>query len=55
MLLNTKVNDTARNILWEEAVHICEHMWNSMDTSGSTNIRIERFYGENSKIIGLFL
>ena len=54
MLINTKFNDTAQKILWEDAVHTCERLRNSMATIGSTKIPIEIFYEKKTKIIGSF-
>ena len=34
MLLNEKLNDTAKKMLWEEAVHMCERVQKSMATTG---------------------
>ena len=45
MLLNAKLNDTSQNILWTEALHTCERVWNSMITKGSTNNLLEILYG----------
>ena len=55
MMLNTKLNDTAHKMLWEEAVHTCKRIRNSVDTTGSTTSDFEIFNGENPKIIGSFL
>ena len=33
---------------------MCERIRNSMDTTGSTKIPFENFYGEKPKIVGLF-
>ena len=55
MLLKEKINDIAQKMLWAEAVHTCEHVRNSMAATDSTKIPFENFYGENPKIIGLFL
>ena len=41
ILLNAKLNDTAQNILWEEAVHTCKRVRNSMATTGSTTSPIK--------------
>ena len=49
MLLNAKLNDTAQKMLWEETVHTCEHVRNSMATTGSTTSPFEIFYGENPR------
>ena len=54
MMLNSKLNYTAQNILWREAVHTCKHVIISMATTVSTKSPLENFYGENPKIIGLF-
>ena len=54
MLLNAKLNDTVQKMLWEEAVHTCECVINSMSTTGSTESPFIIFYGEKTKIIGLF-
>ena len=53
-LLNKKLNDTAQNILWAEAVHICQPVIHSMATTGSTTSLFGNFYGEKPKIIGSF-
>ena len=37
MLLNAKLNDTAKKLLWAETVYKCERIGNSMDTTGSKN------------------
>ena len=55
MLLNAKLNDIAQKMLREEAVHTCKRVINSMATMGSTTSPFENIYGENPKIIGLFL
>ena len=55
MLINAKLNDTAHKMLWEEAVHTCERIRNSMATIGSTTSPLEIIYGEKPKIVGLFL
>ena len=55
ILINAKLNDTAQKILWEEVVHKCEHIRNSMDTTVSTTSPFENIYGEKPNIIGLFL
>ena len=55
MLLNVKLNDTAKKMLWTEAVHMQKSVRNSMDNIGSTTSPFENFYGEKPKIIGLFL
>ena len=49
MLLNAKLNDTAQIF-----VHTCERVRNNISTTGITTSPFENFYGENSKIIGLF-
>ena len=54
ILLNAKLNATAKKILWAEAVHTCKRVINSMDTAGSTTSPFEIFYGEKPKIIGSF-
>ena len=36
ILLNTKLNNTAQKIMWEEAVHTCKRVRNSMVNMGST-------------------
>ena len=54
MILNTKLNNTAREMIWAEAVHTRERVQNIMATKGSTKSPFEIFYGEKSKIIGLF-
>ena len=54
MFFNSKLNDTARNILWAKEVHMCEHVRNSMATTSSTKIPFGIFYGEKSKINGSF-
>ena len=41
-------------MLWEEAVHMCERVQKNKETKGSTKSPFEIFYGEKSKIIGLF-
>ena len=53
ILLNAKFDDTSQKMLWEEAVHTCKHIINSMDTTGSTTIPFENSYGEKPRIIGL--
>ena len=55
MILSVKLNDTAHKMLWEEAVHTCKRIRNSVDTTGSTTSDFEIFNGENPKIIGSFL
>ena len=54
MLLNAKLNHTYQKIMWEEAIHTCKHVRNSMSTTGSTTSPFERFYGEKPKIVGSF-
>ena len=51
MLLNAKINEYSQNILWTEAIHMCECIRNSMDTTGSTTSPLESFYGLKPKII----
>ena len=53
-MLNAKINDTSQKMLLAEAFHSCERVRNNMDTRGSTTIPLENFYGENTKIMGLF-
>ena len=36
MLINVKLNDAAQKMLWTEAIHMCEHVRNSMATIDST-------------------
>ena len=55
MFLNAKLNETSQKILWEEAVHMCKRIRNSMANTGSTTSLFENFHGENPKIIGSFL
>ena len=55
MLLKAKINDTAQKILWEESVHTCKLVRNSMATTCSTTRPFRNFYGEKNKIIGSFL
>ena len=45
IMLNAKLNDTAQKMLWSEAVHMCKHVRNSMDTTGSTTSLFENFHG----------
>ena len=52
MLLDAKLIDTAQKILWEEYIHICERIRNSMANTGSTTSPFENVYGEKTKIIG---
>ena len=54
MLLNAKLNNPAQKILWEEAVHTCEHAVKIMSRTGSTTSPFKNFYGKEPKIIGLF-
>ena len=54
MLINAKLNDAAQKILWEEAVHACKHIRNSIATTGITTSPLENVYGENPKIIVFF-
>ena len=54
MLLNAKLNYTARKILWIEAVHTRERVRNSMATTGSTKSPSAIFYGEKLNIIVFF-
>ena len=54
MMLKAKLNDKAQKMLWEEAVHMCERIRNSMATTCSTTSPFEKLYGEKPKIIGLF-
>ena len=54
MLINAKLNDTAQEILWAEAVRTCERVRNSMAATGSTTSPFEIFYGEKPKIIDSF-
>ena len=44
MMLNVKLNDTAQKILWEEDIHMCKRVRNSMATTGSTKSTFEYFY-----------
>ena len=41
-------------MIWEEAVHMCEHVRNSMATTGITTNPFGNFYREKPKIIGSF-
>ena len=41
-------------MIWEESIHMCERVRNSMATTGCTTSPFENFYGEKPKIIGLF-
>ena len=41
MMLNAKLNDTAQKILWEEDIHMCKRVRNSMATTGSTKTTFE--------------
>ena len=54
MILNTKLNNTAREMLWAEAVHTRERVQNIMATKGSTKSPFEIFYGQKPNIIGSF-
>ena len=54
MLLNTKINDTAQKMLWEEALHVYKRVRNSMAATGSTTSPSEKIYGEKPNIIGSF-
>ena len=54
MLLNEKLNDTAQNMLWTEAVHTCKRIRNSTTKTCSTTSPFEHFYGEKPMIIGQF-
>ena len=55
MLLNEKLNDTDQKMLRWEAVHMRKYFRNCMAKTSSTKSPFEIFYGENSKIICLFL
>ena len=52
ILLKSKLNDTAQKMMWAEDFHTCEHVINSMATTGSTTSPFENFSGEKSNIIG---
>ena len=54
MLINTKLNDTDQKMQWEESVHTCECVQNSMANTGITKSPFEIFYGEKQEIIGSF-
>ena len=54
MILNLKLNDTAQKIMWAEAVHTCELARNSTATTCSKNNPFQIFYGDKTKMIGLF-
>ena len=54
MLINAKLNHTAQIMLGAEEVQTCKRVCNSMETTSSTNILFEIFYGEKLKTIGLF-
>ena len=54
MLLNMKLNDTAQKIMWEETVHTCERVRNSIKTTGCTKSPFEIFYREKPNIVGSF-
>ena len=54
MLLNTKLNEIDKKLLWADTVYKCERIRNSMDTTGSRNITFEIFFGEKLKIVGSF-
>ena len=49
MLLNAKLNETAQKILWVEAVNACNHIRNSMDTTGITKSPFETLTGRNRR------
>ena len=55
ILLNKKLKNTDQKILWKESVHTRERIINSMTTTGNTKSPFKTFYGEKTKIIGLFL
>ena len=44
MLLNSKLNGTAKKMLCTEAVHMCKCMQNSMATTDITKIPFEILY-----------
>ena len=54
MMLNEKLDYTAQNILWSEAVHTCKCVRNSMANTGSTTSPFKKIKGEKPNIIGLF-
>ena len=54
ILMNVKLNDRYQKMIWAEAIHTCEHVRKIMDTTVSTKIPFETFYGDKPKIIGLF-
>ena len=55
MLLKAKLNDTAQKILWEESVHTCKLVRNSMATTCSTTRPFRNFYGEKKQDNWFFL
>ena len=55
MMLNVKLNDTAQKILWEEDIHMCKRVRNSMANTGSTTSPLKNINRKKLKIIGLFL
>ena len=55
MILNAKLNDTAQETLWTEAVNMSKRVIKSIATKGNKKSPFGNFYGENPNIIGSFL
>ena len=47
MLINSKLNDAAQNILWAKLVHTLKRVRSSMTTNNSLKNPFEIFNGEN--------
>ena len=53
MILNEKLNDTSKKMMWAEAFHTYKRVRNGRDATGSTNSLSTIFYENNPKISGL--
>ena len=54
MIINVKLKQLTDKMLWEEAVHTCKCVRNSMLATNSQKSLFEMFYGEKPNIIGSF-
>ena len=51
MMLNAKLNDTAKKFQWSEAAHTCERVRKFMAATGSTTSPFVNFYVENRRLL----
>ena len=52
MLINTKLNEKAQEMLWKESIHMYKHVRNTMYTTVNTTSPFKKIYGEKPKIFG---